>query len=148
MCVACYAFSAMTLFTPVTEAPQSTNVQPATQVQSMPVGEETRISIAKMLQQLPKSAETRIFREEFESIQAQLAGVKDDAKAETIINNGLNTLSQRVMAQPNSDEIIGAMTAMLVVEDDLQLVSPSKSKLPENSSSNTSSKSQNWGWTR
>lgn len=116
MCVACYAFSAMTLFTPVTEAPQSTNVQSASQVQSMPVAEETRISIAKMLKQLPKSADTRILREEFQSIQARLAGVKDDAKAETIINNGLNTLSQRVMAQPNSEKIIAVMEDLLVDE--------------------------------
>lgn len=146
MCVTCLAFSAMTLFTPVTEAPQSVNVQPASQVQSMPVAEETRISIAKMLQQLPKSADTRILREEFQSIQSQLAGVKDDAKAEVIINDGLNVLSQRVMAQPNSEEIIGAMKAMLVVEDDPQLVSPSKSKLPENSGGTPSKSQKSWGW--
>lgn len=123
MCVACYAFSAMTLFTPVTEAPQSTNVQSASQVQSMPMAEETRISIAKMLKQLPRSADTRVLREEFQSIQARLAGVKDDAKAETIINNGMNTLSQRLMAQPNSEKIIAVMEDLLIDEGIVKLSS-------------------------
>ncbi len=156
MCVYCLAFSAMTLFSPVTEAPQPPNTNSANvsnvqagQVQSMPVAEETRISITELLKRLPNSPDARVLREEFQSLQTRLAGVNDDAKAEAIINNGLDSLSKRVMAEPNSDQIIALMTSMLV-EDNPQLINSSGSELLQSSSSSaTSSKDQgNWGWLR
>lgn len=113
MCVTCLAFSAMTLFSPVTEAPQPANVAPASvpstqvrQVKSMSVAEETRIVLTEMLKRMPNSPETRVLREEFKSLQAKLVGVKDDDKADAIIDDGVNSLSKRVMAAPNSDQLI------------------------------------------
>lgn len=124
MCLMCAAFSTMTLFSPVTEAPQPVGVNPISVpnaqtsqvIKSVPMAEETRISIAKFLQQVPNSPETRILREEFKSMQTKLVGVKDDAKAGAIINGGLNTLSERVTAAPNSEQITEVMNEMLVDE--------------------------------
>lgn len=155
MCVMCAAFSAMTLFSPVTEAPQPANVNSANvpstqvrQVKSMPVAEETRISITELLKQMPNSPETRVLRDEFKSIQARLAGVKDDGKAQAIVDDGLNALTKRVMAEPNSDQILGVMNSMLIIESP-QLTTPAKSNLLQGPSSNLQSfKGQggSWGW--
>ena len=95
MCFLCAGFSALTLFAPVTEAPQSTNVTPTNaphvqyeQINSTKVAQEARIAIASMLNQLPNSPETLILREEFKLMQAQLAMVNNDTKAEAIIYSG------------------------------------------------------------
>lgn len=146
MCVTCLAFSAMTLFTPVTEAPHA-NMQPAGQIQSMPVAEETRTSIAELLKRLPNSPDSRILREEFQSLQARLVGVKDDAKAAEIINSGLDTLSKRVMAEPNSEQISALMSSMLV-EDNPQTKSSESELLPGSSLGTTSANQGSWGWLR
>jgi Mg/Co/Ni transporter MgtE len=147
----------MTLFTPVTEAPQPANTTSAnisnvqaSQAKSMPVAEETRISIAKLLKQMPNSPETRILREEFKSIQARLAGVNDDAKAEAIISNGLDSLSKRVMAEPNSDQIIEVMMKMLE-EDNQQALKVLKldtlqSRNYNPAPPNTLQEGRSWGW--
>lgn len=155
MCITCLAFSALTVFSPVTEAPQpangtSANVSntQAKQVKLMPVAEDTRISIAKMLKQMPNSPETRILRKEFKSLQAKLAGVKDDAKAEVIIDDGLNALSKRVMAAPNSDRIVEVLFEMREAEANPQLMNSTQSKLLQNLSLSATShrQSRSWGW--
>lgn len=155
MCVTCLAFSALTLFSPVTEAPQPANGTSANasntqakQVKLMPVAEDTRISIAKMLKQMPNSPETRILREEFKSLQAKLAGVKDDAKAEVIIDDGLNALSKRVMAAPNSDRIVEVLFEMREAEANPQLMNSTQSKLLQGLSLSATSdrQSRSWGW--
>lgn len=142
MCVLCAGFSALTLFTPVTEAPRSTNVTPATvpnvqyeQIKSTKVAQEARIAIAGMLNQLPSSPETRILREEFQSMQAQLAMVNDDPKAEAIIYTGLNSLVNRIMAEPNSDRIIDVLIKVLEVKENQQAANGSKLNIAPNSSS-------------
>lgn len=148
MCLTCLAFSAMTLFTPVTEAPQSAG-QPASQVQSMPVAEETQISIAKLLKQMPNSPETRVLREEFQSIQARLAGVKDDTKAEAIISNGLDSLSKRVMAEPNSEQIMEVMMKMLEADNQQALKVLKLDTLLSrgyNPVSPNAQEGRSWGW--
>lgn len=137
----------MTLFTPVTEAPQSANMQPAGQIQSMPVAEETRTSIAELLKRLPNSPDSRVLREEFQSLQARLVGVKDDAKAAAIINSGLDALSKRVMAEPNSEQISALMSSMLV-EDNPQTKSSESEPLPGSSLGTTSANQGSWGWLR
>lgn len=155
MCVTCLAFSAMTLFSPVTEAPQPTSLNPsslsdgqASQVKPMPVAEETRASITQMLKRMPNSPETQILREEFSSLQAKLAGVKDDTKADMIINDGLDTLSKRVMAAPNSDRIIEVLFEMGEAGANSQMNSIQSKLLQGPSSSVTSFKGQSgsWGW--
>ncbi len=154
MCVTCLAFSALTIFSPVTEAPQPatgtpasiSNVQ-ASQVKSMPVAEETRVAIAKMLKQLPSSSDAHLLRQELKSLQARLAGVKDDAKAEAIIDQGLNTLSERVMAAPNSDRIVEVLFEMGEAEANPQVNSTQSKLLRVPSSSPTASlRHGNWGW--
>lgn len=155
MCVTCLVFSALTLFSPVTEAPQlgngtSANVSnaQAKQVKLMPVAEDTRISIAKMLKQMPNSPETRILREEFKSLQAKLSGVKDDAKAEVIIDDGLNALSKRVVVAPNSDRNVEVLFEMREAEANPQLMNSTQSKLLQGLSLSATShrQSRSWGW--
>lgn len=144
----------MTLFSPVTEAPQPANVNPsslsngqASQVKPMPVAEEARASITQMLKRMPNSPETQILREEFNSLQAKLVGVKDDDKADVIINNGLDTLSKRIMAAPNSDRIIEVLFEMGEAANP-QMNSIQSKLLQGPSSSVTSFKGQSgsWGW--
>lgn len=156
MCVLCAGFSALTLFTPVTEAPQSTNVTPANiphvryeQIKSKKVAQEARIAIAGMLNQLPSSPETRILREEFKSMQAQLAMVNDDTKAEAIIYSGLDSLVNRIMAEPNSDQIIDTLMKMLEVKDNQQGANGLKLNTDRSTSSGSASltvQGSNWGW--
>ncbi len=158
MCITCLAFSAMTLFSPVTEAPQPTNVQPISlsnnqpaSASSLSIAEETRISISRLLKQIPNSPETLVLREEFKSLQAKLAGVKDDTKADAIIDDGLNALSKRVMAEPNADRIIEilfelreskgnqkAASALKLNELQRRIATSSLKALP--------AEGRNWGW--
>lgn len=121
MCIVCGVFfSTLTLFTPVTEAPNPANVTSVNvpkvqyqQINSIPMVEKTRIKLAGMLNQLPNSDEMRVLREELESLQAQLATVKDDAKAKKIIEIGLNSISKRILAEPNSDQTFRVFMKLL-----------------------------------
>jgi len=156
MCVTCLAFSAMALFSPVIEAQRPVSVGSAnvpgekfSQVQSMSVAEETRTSITRMLKQLPKSSDTRILHEEFKSLQARLAGVKDDAKAEAIIDDGLNALSKRVTAAPNSDQLMEVLFEMREAKPNPQLINSTQSKLLQGASSSATpfrAYGGGWGW--
>jgi len=148
----------MTLFSPVIEAPQPADLAPASvsrtsanQVQSMPLAEETRLSISAMLKQMPNSPETRVLREEFQAIQARLVGIQDDAKAEAIIDDGLNTLSKRVAAEPNSDQIVEVMMKMLEGEDNQQAakvlqLSSLQSQGNTPALVNVQAQAKSWGW--
>ncbi|HEY9846836.1 MAG TPA: hypothetical protein V6D03_11645 [Candidatus Caenarcaniphilales bacterium] len=159
MCVTCLAFSAMTFFSPVTEVPQSTNELSASvsnvqaiQGKSMPVALEARLSITEMLKRIPNSPETRVLREEFKSLQAKLDGVKDDAKAEAIIDDGLNALSKRIMAEPNSDQLTEVLFEIQESKNNQQAAHTFKLNLLQSRGDNLvppkflNRQRGNWGW--
>ncbi len=158
MCVTCLAFSALTLFSPVTEPPQPANVAPAnipggqaSLVQSMSVAQETRLAITEMLKQLPDSPETQVLRQEFQSLQARLAGVKDDSKADVIIDSGLNSLSKRVMAAPNADQLIEVLFELQESKNNQQAARLLKfptlqSKGVHPVLLNVQAQTRSWGW--
>jgi len=155
MCVTCLAFSALTLFSPV-EAPQPASVAPATipgrqtsLVQSTSVAQKTRLAITEMLKQLPDSPKTQVVRQELQSLQTRLVGVKDDAKADLIIDNGLNSLSQRVMAAPNSGQLIEVLFELQESKNNQQAANGLQLSLTQGRISRApmiKTQSGSWGW--
>jgi hypothetical protein len=140
----------MTLFMPVTEVPQAVNSSSASafstqasQAQSLSVAEESRIAITGMLKQLPNSPDTQILREEFQSLHAQLAGVKDNTAAEVMIDDKLNALSQRVMVAPNSQQI---MEVLFNLREGKYNQQAENSLGHQRLSTLFSSQDKQWGW--
>lgn len=112
MCVTCLAVSVLTLFSPVSDLPQAPNVAPSNssveqvrQVGSSPVAQDTQAAIASILKQLPRTTENQILHEEFKSLHNSLVGVTEDAAADAIIDQGLETLSERIQTAPNADKL-------------------------------------------
>ncbi len=155
MCVSCLLFSALTLFTPVTAAPQAANLTPAgvsslgySQVNSSKVAAETRSAIAQMVAQLPDSPDMRVLREELLSLKAQLAAVKDDAEADKMIDDGLRAMSTRILAEPNAGQIVEHLKGMLA-DDSQPPANSSGLKLLKSKtlySLSLNGKSNTWGW--
>lgn len=130
MCISCLAFSALSLFTPATEALPSIDVQRGTvreitfQADSLKVAQENQVAITVMLNQLPDSPEMLILKEELQLLRVRLDMAKNDAEAETIIYDGLQALSKRVMASSNAEKIIEVLRAMVINEEYVKATRP------------------------
>lgn len=155
MCITCLAFSALSLFTPVTEVPQSVDIQLGTvreitfQANSLKVAHENQVASAEMINQLPDSPEMLILKEELQSLRVQLDIAKNDAEAEVIIYDGLQVLSKRVMASSNAEKIIEVLKAMVVEEEYVQLTPPASLNRLQDKNYGLApliGRSKNWGW--
>lgn len=121
MCVQCVVYSTLMMFIP---APQPVNVAQVntpeavySQVNTSKVASDTQNAIAQMLKQLPKTADMSLLRIELNSLYAQLATVKNDTEAQTLIDTTLRSLSERLKDQPNYEQINQTLMDMLEVEE-------------------------------
>lgn len=155
MCITCLAFSALSLFTPVTEVPQSVDIQLGTvreitfQADSLKVAHENQVAITRMINQLPDSPEMLILRAELQSLRVQLDVAKNDTEAEAIIYNGLQALSKRVMASSSAEKIIEVLRAMVVEEEDVLSTLPASLNRFQDKNYGLASligRSKSWGW--
>lgn len=155
MCISCLAFSALSLFTPATEALPFIDVQQGTvreitfQADFLKVAQENQVAITMMLNQLPDSPEMLILKEELQLLRVRLDMAKNDAEAETIIYDGLQALSKRVMASSNAEEIIEVLRAMVINEEYVQATRPAYlGRFQEKNSDLAPLISHNkvWGW--
>ncbi len=143
MCFGCYAITVMTLVSPVNEAPQPANLpaltQPAavqTQVNQALTPVEVRDSIASVLQQLPATPNAQILRDAFGTMQAQLIGVNDMEKIYDIVSQQMVSLSDQVLAAPNSAELLEILQEIQETTSNQQASRPLL-----NSQGNS-----HWGW--
>ncbi|MCD8485222.1 MAG: hypothetical protein LRZ84_00310 [Desertifilum sp.] len=151
MCISCLLFSTLTLFMPVTEAanPAPNGIlDPQPEVSGLISAQESRSAIASLLRELPDSPEMSILRSELKTLKIQLGQTNSDREADLLLETGLRTVSERVLAEPSADLAIDALTDMLLLEDNqpetqqlglkmLQTIKPNANLLDNN---------QNWGW--
>lgn len=122
MCVQCVVYSALMVFAP---APQpainvaQANVPEAvySQANGSKVARDTQNAIDQMLKQLPTTPDTMLLRTELNSLYGRLATVKDDAEAQSLIDNSLRSLSDRFKDQPNYQQINQNLMSILEVKD-------------------------------
>ncbi len=144
MCVACLAFSALTLFTPVSESAQASGVLQSATVQQAGVREitftrrevplladQTQEAIAEFLNYLPTDPELELLRTGMADLSVALEAVTSDTEARQIIDDHLQTLQEQVFASPNSDRIIAVLRDIVIGDSELQL---------------SQSQHFNWGW--
>lgn len=157
MCIVCGVFfSSLTLFTPVTEAPNSANSNSANipkvqyqQIQSKPLAKQAQIKLADMLARLPISDETLVLRKELKSIQVQLDPIKDDAKAQQIIEKELRTVYQRILEKPSYQKEFNVFMKLLEVKSERQAINSLGLNLAQNSSDRSTlftGQGKSWGW--
>lgn len=157
MCVACLTFSALTLFTPVFNPSQPANLQQGavreivyTQAPSLSVAQETQAAIATMLEQLPARSDLQLLRQGLQTLQTRLNQAQSNAEADSIIDQELTALEQRVLASPNPEPIITVLREMVLGEPTLQsnqLLLPSQnSRLTAAISPNLIGNNKHWGW--
>ncbi|PZD71588.1 hypothetical protein C1752_06208 [Acaryochloris thomasi RCC1774] len=143
MCVGCYALSVMTLVSPVNEAPQPANLpalsQPAatpTQIQKELTPAEVRDSLASFLKRLPATPNAQILRTGFGAMQTQLVGVNDMQLVYDIVGQHMTSLTDQVLAAPNSAELL-----QILQETEEEPSNQQASRTLLNSQS-----SHHWGW--
>ncbi|HEY9853634.1 MAG TPA: hypothetical protein V6D28_29460 [Leptolyngbyaceae cyanobacterium] len=123
MCVQCVVYSTLMMFMP---APQPVNVAQVnapeaavySQINTSKVASDTQNAIAEMLKQLPKTSDMSFLRVELNSLYAQLATVKNDGEAQTLIDTTLRSISERLKEQPNYEQINQRLMGMLEVKED------------------------------
>lgn len=157
MCIVCGVFfSGLTLFTPVTEVPNSANSNAANlpkvqyqQTQSKSLAKQAQIKLSNMLSRLPVSEETQVLRKELKSIQVQLEPIKDDAKAQQIIEKELRTVYQRILEKPSYQQEFNVFMKLLEVKSDRQAIHNLSLNLAQNNSDRSTlftGQSKSWGW--
>lgn len=121
MCIQCVVYSSLMMFMP---APQPVNVAQVnapeavySQLNTSKVASDAQNAITQMLKQLPKTPDMSLLRIELNSLYAQLATVKNDAEAQTLIDTSLRTLSERLKDQPNYEQINQGLMSMLEIKE-------------------------------
>ncbi|MGJ3245213.1 MAG: hypothetical protein ACFE0I_03960 [Elainellaceae cyanobacterium] len=127
MCVACLTFSALTLFTPVSEAPQVADTQQNgareivfTRANTMPLAQETQLAIAQFLDYLPADPEIALLRDGLTQLSVALETAQSDEEAEQMVDDHLNALEDDVFASPNSERIIAVLRDIVIGDNPLQ----------------------------
>lgn len=162
MCIVCgIFFSGLTLFTPVTEVPDSASSNttgfPKLQYQKTQINslaKQAQIKLARMMAQLPISNETHVLRKELKSIQVELAPIKDDAKAQEIVKTRLRTIYQRILEKPSYQQEFNVFMKLIEVKSEQQAMNSLELNLAQNTlAQNTSDRSslfaghgKSWGW--
>lgn len=157
MCIVCGVFfSGLTLFTPVTETPNSASSNTANlpkvqyqQTQNKPLAKQVQIKLANMLSRLPISEETQVLREELKSIQVQLEPIKDDAKAQQITEKELRTVYQRILEKPSYQQEFNVFMKLLEVKSEQQAIHNLSLNLAQNNSDRSTlftGQGKSWGW--
>lgn len=128
MCVACLTFSALALFTPVSEAPQATEIQQNgvrelvfTQSEPLPLAQETQLAIADFLDYLPDDPDLALFRDGLQALSVELDTVTSDDAAQQLVRDRLRDLEAQVLASPNRDRIIAVLRDLVVGDNPLQV---------------------------
>lgn len=128
MCVACLAFSALTLFTPVSDAPQVIDVSQNggreitfARMESPSLAHQTQAAIAEFLNYLPTDPELELLRTGMTNLSADLRTATSDAEAQRMIDDHLQTLQEDVFASPNSDRIIAILRQIVLGDSELQV---------------------------
>lgn len=157
MCIVCGVFfSGLTLFTPVPEIPNSANSNtdnlPKVQYRqtlSKSLAKQAQIKLANMLARLPISDETQVLRKEIKSIQVQLDPIKDDAKAQQIIEKELRTVYQRILEKPSYQQEFNVFMKLLEVKSEQQAIHNLSLNLAQNNSDRSTlfiGQDKSWGW--
>jgi len=119
MCVGCFVVSAFTLFMPVTEAPptpgypsleaaaipQSQTIATADQIEL----QQLRQALGEMVAAFPQTPESQSLRAKFDSLHQQLQATDDLAIANQILDDGFVEVKEKILADPNSDQLIDMM---------------------------------------
>lgn len=82
-------------------------------------------------------------------LRVRLDMARNDAEAETIIYDGLQALSKRVMASSSAEEIIEVLRAMVINEEYVQVTRPANLALFQKKNSDLApliSHNKVWGW--
>ncbi|WP_317105071.1 hypothetical protein [Chroococcidiopsis sp. SAG 2025] len=119
------------------------------QTQNKPLAKQAQIKLANMLNRLPISKETQVLREELKSIQVQLEPIKDDAKAQQIIEKELRAVYQRILEKPSYQQEFNVFMKLLELKSEQQAIHNLSLKLTQNNSDLSTlftGQDKSWGW--
>ncbi len=83
--------------------------QAQVQIQVSPEIDQLRYAVSAMEQQLAQRPDTQVLASELKLLSNQLALVTDLAIAEELVDDGLNQLRDKILAAPNSEQLIEVM---------------------------------------
>ena len=139
MCVGCFVVSAFTMFMPATEAPTvypgytSFDMPGISQTQTITMAEQAqqlelqhlRQALGEMVAAFPQTPESQLLRAEFSSLHQQLQATDDLAIANQILDDGFVEIRDKILAAPNSDNLINMMYEMREARfDQMQAFAP------------------------
>jgi hypothetical protein len=120
MCVGCFVVSAFTLFMPATEVPENytgletlASYQPQTVVMAEQADQvelqQLRQALGEMVAAFPQTPDSQPLKAEFGSLYQKLQGTDDLAIANQILDEGFMDIKEKILAAPNSDQLINMM---------------------------------------
>lgn len=152
MCISCLLFSTLTLFMPVTETAPSANgtlAAPQANVSGLISAQESRNAIASLLAELPHTEEMALLRTELQALKAQLAQTQSVEEADLLLETGLKTVSDRVLAGPHADSAIDVLSEMVLLDEKPNAMRSPLLKMLQSSNPGIKLPEKNnlsWGW--